>query len=61
MPRNNEELQKHTLYLFLGDYAKLQEAFPDLTAAAVIRHLVRRTLRQIETTGTPNINVEIGL
>lgn len=48
-----ECLQKHTLQLFEGDFAKLQEAYPELGASAVIRKLVQTHLSKIN----PPINI----
>lgn len=49
MPRAEKgDFQKHTLHLFSGDYAKLQETFPEVGAAAIIRRLVRTYLTKIE-------------
>ena len=64
-PRSEEELQKHTFHLYKGDYQKLQELYPDLGAAIIIRNLVRKYLTNIEnktetTTQFPEVpNVEI--
>jgi len=46
-PRN-DNLQKHTLSLFCGDYRKLQDHYPELGAAIVIRKLVRNYLEGLE-------------
>jgi hypothetical protein len=46
------ELQKHTLNLFPGDYAKLQQFFPDIGAATIIRRVVHKFIEQIEEQGT---------
>lgn len=43
-----ESTQKHTLHLFVGDYAKLQELYPSVSAAAVIRTLVRKNIEAVE-------------
>lgn len=51
MPRAESELQKHTLNLFPGDYAKLQEFYPDIGAATIIRRIVRAFIDQIEKSG----------
>jgi hypothetical protein len=56
MPKG--ELQKHTLNLFPGDYAKLQELYPDLGAATIIRRIIRAFITQIEEKGT-DIEAEI--
>lgn len=56
------ELQKHTLNLFPGDYAKLQGYYPDIGAATIIRRVVRRFVSEIEEKGADavaGINVEI--
>jgi hypothetical protein len=56
------DLQKHTLNLFPGDYAKLQEFYPDIGAATIIRRVVRAFITQIEEKGTAvaaEINVEL--
>lgn len=41
----NEGRVKHTLYLDRGTYAELQERFPELGAAAVIRRLIHHFLQ----------------
>jgi hypothetical protein len=54
--RESRELSKHTLNLFAGQVDKLQELFPRLGAAKVIRTLVddylrshaERTARQLD-------------
>lgn len=50
------ELQKHTLNLFPGDYAKLQDFFPDVGAATIIRRVVRAFVKNIEETGEADIS-----
>lgn len=47
MPRD-ENLQKHTLNLWQGDYAKLQQYYPDIGASVIIRRIIRRYVEQIE-------------
>jgi hypothetical protein len=49
MPKAKTDLQKHTLNLFPGDYAKLQEYFPDIGAGLMIRRIVRKFLENMET------------
>lgn len=63
MPKVAEDLTKHTLMLYSGDYEKLRELYPDHGAAVIIRRIVRAHLRQIETRGEemPSAKVEIGL
>jgi hypothetical protein len=45
------DLSKHTLNLFPGDYAKLQQFYPDIGAATIIRRIVRAFVTQIEERG----------
>lgn len=47
-----EELQKHTLNLYPGDYERLRGYYPDIGAGAVIRRIVRAYVEQIEAQGT---------
>lgn len=56
MPRSDCELQKHTLNLFPGDYAKLQTFYPDIGAATIIRRLVRKYVEQIEEKGVEEVS-----
>ena len=42
-----EDLSKHTFHLFVGDVAKLQELYPELGAAGVIRQLVRTHIERV--------------
>ena len=53
------ELQKHTLFLFAGDYAELNTLFPQAKAAKVIRHLVRDLIKRTRG-GTVDVTVDIG-
>lgn len=61
MPKSETELQKHTLNLFPGDYAKLQQHYPDVGAAVIIRRIVHRFVEQIEQAGNEaaQINIDI--
>ena len=55
MPKPDiEDLTKHTLHLFAGDYARLQENHPEIGAAKVIRHLVRHHLNKVD----PTVNLQ---
>lgn len=45
------DLQKHTLNLYPGDYGKLQELYPDIGAATIIRRIIRAYIEQIEKGG----------
>lgn len=62
MPKD-EELQKHTLNLFPGDYDRLRDMYPDVGAGPVIRMIVRRFIEQVEAgTGEqfdPKVEVNI--
>lgn len=44
--RKIDGIQKHTLNLYEGDYARIQEMFPDIGAATIIRKLVRKFIDQ---------------
>ena len=44
-----EELQKHTLNLFAGDYEKLQLLYPDHGAGPIIRSVIHRFIEQCES------------
>jgi hypothetical protein len=55
------ELQKHTLNLFPGDYEKLQDLYPDLGAAVIIRRIVKAYIEQIEKSGDSDAKVDIKL
>jgi hypothetical protein len=50
MRKNREDLQKHTLQLFAGDYAKLQELHQDVGAAHIIRTIVRSYIQKVDPT-----------
>ena len=52
MPRKEDEpLQKHTLFLYEGDFARLKDIFPDVDSSVVIRRAVRALIKKVE--GTP--------
>lgn len=44
----DEDLSKHTLFLFEGDYDKLKTLFPERGAAYVVRRLVRSFIERVE-------------
>lgn len=59
-----EELQKHTLNLFKGDYEEIQNMFPDLGAAVIIRRVVRNYvegLREKTQVEIPSNQLELNL
>ena len=60
--RNTDiELQKVTMNLFRGDYAKLQELYPDIGAATIIRRIVHKFIEQVEAGGDEPTNVNINI
>lgn len=64
--KETEELSLHSIYLFRGDFAKLNELYDgDLTASKVVRTLVRRLLLSVQArkaaAATPLPLVEINL
>lgn len=60
MPKSDEELTKHTLNLFAGDYEELRDLHPDTGAAVAIRLLIRTYLAQVRAKGgSPSVAVEI--
>jgi hypothetical protein len=48
MRKIKDQLQKHTLQLFAGDYAKLQELHPEVGAAHIIRNMIRTYIRKVD-------------
>lgn len=56
-----EELTKHTLNLFKGDYEKLAELYPDVGAAPVIRRIIRKYLESLETAKPELPKTEVSL
>lgn len=60
MPKDSEgrDLQKHTLYLFTGDYDRLNSLFPQAKSAKIIRHLVRDLIKRTEGE-TPDVEVNL--
>lgn len=61
MPKQAEDLQKHTLNLHTGDYARLQDLYPEHGAGKIIRALVRSFLKKIDKTPTrlPKVEMEL--
>lgn len=57
----SDELQKHTLNLFAGDYEKLQSLYPDHGAGPIIRSIIRKFIEQCESGVTTRPNVETNL
>jgi len=55
------ELKKHTLNLYPGDYSKLQDMFPDIGAATIIRRIVRTFINRVEEKGLAVVDAEINV
>jgi len=53
------DLQSHTLNLCRGDYEKIQEMYPDVGAATIIRRVVRKFIEQIEDQGIGDLGTQI--
>ena len=51
MARDKEELTKHTLNIYAGDYAKIASWWPEIGAAAVIRRIIRQFVEKVEADG----------
>ncbi len=54
MPAKN--LHKHTLFLYEGDYARLQAYYPEVGGAVVVRKLVRKHLEALDEKSKSNDN-----
>lgn len=61
MPKAEDDLSKHTLNLFAGDYAKIQSCYPDVGAAVIIRRIIRSFIEKTEAGQGAAPNVEISL
>lgn len=46
------ELKKHTLLLYDGDYQRVQDLYPDIGAAVIIRKLLRNYLDKVNEGGS---------
>lgn len=60
--RNSEKLTRHHVSLFEGDYSKLDQLFPELGTAAVIRQMVRNVIVRAETLREASVqpaNIEV--
>jgi hypothetical protein len=58
----SDDLQKHTLNLFAGDYEKLQALYPDHGAGPIIRSVVRKFIEQCESANPavqPNVETNL--
>lgn len=56
-----EDLTKHTLNLFRGDYEKLAELYPDVGAAPVIRRIIRNYLKSLDQPNKALPSTEVNL
>lgn len=56
MPRTveHEPLTRHVILLYAGDFAKLGEYFPTLTATTAARRIIRKYLEGIDAAAPPN-------
>lgn len=62
MPKNEEELHKHTLNLFEGDYDKIASLYPDVGAAVVIRKIIRDFINRVEKAAeghAPSVEIDL--
>lgn len=48
MRKSKDALQKHTLQLFEGDYERIQSLHPELSAASVIRQIIRQYILKLD-------------
>lgn len=60
MPKD-DTLKKHTLNLWDGDYAKLQQYYPDIGAATIIRRVIRAFVNQIEEKGAAGVEIDVNI
>lgn len=51
--KSEEDLTKHTLNLFSGDYATIQNLYPDIGASPIIRRIIRQFIVQAESKSKP--------
>jgi len=58
--REDLEIHKHTLNLYKGDYAAIQELFPDIGAGVVIRKVVRNYVESIKAKTTAEVPAVTG-
>lgn len=59
---SSDELQKHTLNLYRGDYEKVQSLYPDVGAGPIIRRVLRRFIEQVEMgemAADPSVEVKL--
>ena len=63
MPKSEHELQKHTLFLYKGDYDRLKSLYPEAGAAVAVRKLIRKFLNEVDArvAKPEKLNVEVEL
>ena len=57
-----ENLTKHTMWLFPGDFRKLGEYYPQLGSSLVVRQLIREHIEKLESqieTDIPKVDVDL--
>lgn len=55
--RENVKLKRHNICLYPGDFEALQALSPDLGAAILIRRIVRKFLREVETNSNTGLDL----
>lgn len=55
----DEDLTKHTLNLYTGDYEWFRSMYPDVGAGPVIRRIIRAYRNQVEASGVANLNAQV--
>lgn len=48
MAKTRDDIEKVSINLFAGDYARMQSLYPALTAGVAIRKLIRKHLETVE-------------
>lgn len=56
-----DDLTKHTLNLFPGDYARLQELYPETGAGPVIRRIIRDFIAKVDAAATTPVKEDVHL
>lgn len=51
-------LTRHSMFLYKGDYTELQDLFPDVGAAVIIRNLVHAYIAKNKAEGKPAPKLE---
>lgn len=61
MAKKTEDLTKHTLYLRAGDYRILQDKYPGVGGAVIIRRAISKLVDSLERVERPSIDAEVDL